>query len=102
MSSAPCNITQQPTTVQTTAGDAVARLTVKETAEYVRLAKGTLDQMRSTGRGPRYSKLGRKIIYDTRDLDQWIEDHKQISTADRPEFRLNRRRRRAAVRNKKI
>jgi hypothetical protein len=40
--------------------------------------------------------LGRKILYDTVDLDQWINSHKQTSTADRPEMRLRRRRRRTA------
>jgi hypothetical protein len=72
------------------------RLTVREAAEYVRLAMGTLNQMRCTGRGPQFIKLGRKILYDTRDLDVWIDAHKQHSTADRPEMRLRRRRRRTA------
>jgi hypothetical protein len=70
----------------------VARLTVRETAAYVRLAKGTLDHMRTVGNGPRYSKLGRKIIYDTRDLDAWIDENTRTSTSDDPQMRTRRRR----------
>ena len=69
------------------------RLTVMEAAKYVRLSKGTLDNLRTTGGGPRYIKLGRKVIYDRTDLDQWLEDHKQNSTADKPQLRRRRRRR---------
>jgi hypothetical protein len=72
----------------------VARLTVRETAAYVRLAAGTLNGWRSAGRGPRFIKLGRKVLYDTRDLDAWIDENKRTSTADRPELRARRRRRR--------
>lgn len=71
------------------------RLTVKEAAAYVCLAKGTLDHMRTAGNGPRFIKLGRKVIYDTRDLDQWLDDNKRISTSDDPQARTRRRRRRA-------
>jgi predicted DNA-binding transcriptional regulator AlpA len=77
----------------TVMGNAVARLIVPEAAEYLRLKKGTLDNWRSRGRGPRFIKLGRKVSYDTRDLDHWINQNKQSSTADRPELRLRRRRR---------
>jgi hypothetical protein len=75
----------------------VARLTVRETAAYVRLAAGTLNSWRSAGRGPRFIKLGRKILYDTVDLDQWINSHKQTSTSDHPQMRLRRRRYRAGM-----
>jgi predicted DNA-binding transcriptional regulator AlpA len=68
------------------------RLTVEEAAKYVRLSKGTLNNLRTAGGGPRFIKLGR-VFYDVRDLDQWIDAHKQSSTADKPELRRRRRRR---------
>jgi excisionase family DNA binding protein len=74
----------------------VARLTVREAADYLRLAKSTLDRLRTTGKGPKFAKLGRVVRYDQRDLDAWLDGHKQTSTADRPEMRLRRRRRRTA------
>ena len=66
------------------------RLTTKEAAAYVPCAKGTLDNLRTAGGGPRFVKLGRKILYDVRDLDDWIEAHKQASTSDRPILRRRR------------
>ena len=33
------------------------------------------DRLRTAGGSPRFIKLGRKVLYDQRDLDQWIEDH---------------------------
>jgi excisionase family DNA binding protein len=68
------------------------RLTVKQAATYVGVSKSTLDHMRTAGQGPRFAKLGRKIIYDTADLDRWVDQHKRNSTSDKPEFRRRRRR----------
>jgi predicted DNA-binding transcriptional regulator AlpA len=69
------------------------RLTVPEAANYLRLAKSTLDHYRSAGQGPRFIKLSRrKILYDTRDLDAWLDRHKQNSTRDQPQLRRRRRR----------
>jgi excisionase family DNA binding protein len=74
----------------------MTRLTTREAADYVRLSKGTLDQMRTDGTGPRFIKLGRKrrgrIFYDTVDLDAWINSRKQTSTTDQPQLRRRRRR----------
>jgi len=71
----------------------MSRLTVKEAADYVRLAMSTLNALRTAGRGPRFIKLGRKILYDSKDLDIWLERHKRRSTSDQPELRHRRRRR---------
>ena len=75
----------------------MTRLTVREAADYVRLAKSTLDHMRTAGKGPRFIKLGRKILYDSRDLDKWFDDNRRSSTADDPQARSRRRRRRNAA-----
>jgi len=58
-------------------------LTVKEAAEYCRLSASTLNRLRVNGGGPRYTKLAGKVLYDMRDLDQWIEDSKRGSTSER-------------------
>jgi excisionase family DNA binding protein len=65
------------------------RLTVKEAAKYVGVAKSTLDHLRTAGGGPHYRKIGgRKIIYETADLDKWIEQFpKRRSTSDNPQAR---------------
>ena len=58
-------------------------LTVVETAAYVSLSASTLNRLRVSGGGPRYAKLAGKVLYDVRDLDQWIEDSKRGSTSER-------------------
>jgi hypothetical protein len=60
----------------------MSRLSVKEAAAYIPCPESTLNNMRCIGGGPRYIKLGRRVLYDTRDLDQWLEDHKLVSTCD--------------------
>jgi predicted DNA-binding transcriptional regulator AlpA len=70
----------------------MTRLTVREAADYLRFAKSTLDNWRSKGRGPRFSKLGKKILYDVRDLDKWFDDNRRNSTSDQPQLRRRRRR----------
>jgi len=60
----------------------MSRLDTKEAAEYVPCAKSTLDKLRLTGGGPRYIKIGTKVIYDTVDIDRWLEGQKRASTAD--------------------
>ena len=58
------------------------RLNTDEAARYCGLAKATLDQLRYKGGGPVYIKLGRRVIYDTTDLDRWLDTQKFKSTAD--------------------
>jgi hypothetical protein len=69
-------------------------MTVLEAATYVKLSKSSLDHMRSAGRGPRFTKIGTRVIYDTRDLDTWLDGHKHTSTADHAQMPPRRRRRR--------
>lgn len=57
-------------------------LPVAEAATYLSLSPSTLNRLRVSGGGPRYAKLAGRVLYDTRDLDQWIEDNKRGSTSD--------------------
>jgi hypothetical protein len=69
------------------------RLTVREAAKYIPLSVSALNHMRTAGKGPRFIKLGKKILYDSVDLDWWIDAHKQSSTSDNPQLARRRRRR---------
>jgi excisionase family DNA binding protein len=51
-------------------------LTISEAAAYLRNPIGTLRKWRSQGRGPKSVKLGRRVLYDKADLDQWITQQK--------------------------
>jgi hypothetical protein len=51
-------------------------------AEYVGLAKSTLEKKRLRGDGPRYAKLGRVCTYAIEDLDAWVDARLRISTSE--------------------
>jgi len=38
------------------------------------LKRATLAKLAAQGRGPRYTKLGRKVVYETRELMRWLEE----------------------------
>jgi excisionase family DNA binding protein len=59
----------------------MARLTVKEAADYLRLGVSTLNTYRVKGGGPPYIKMGATVRYDSEDLDVWIEQKKRQSTS---------------------
>lgn len=47
------------------------RLNTPEAADYLGLSPGTLEVWRSLGRGPRYRKFGRRVLYEIQDLDAY-------------------------------
>lgn len=58
------------------------KLSTSEAAEYLGLSESTLSKRRVFGGGPKYLKLGRRVVYDTRDLDKWLDAHRRSSTSD--------------------
>lgn len=58
------------------------RLDTAAAEQYTGLARQTLAKLRVYGGGPRYIKVGRRVIYDTRDLDDWLDSRKRNSTSD--------------------
>ena len=58
-------------------------LPVAEAATYLCLSASTLNRLRVSGGEPRYYKLAGRVLYDVRDLDQWVEDNKRGSTSER-------------------
>jgi predicted DNA-binding transcriptional regulator AlpA len=53
-----------------------------EAASYCGLSRSFLNKLRCTGGGPRYVKLGRRVVYTKPDLDSWTEEHRRSSTSD--------------------
>ncbi|MGW5522271.1 helix-turn-helix transcriptional regulator [Gordonia sp. NPDC003950] len=47
----------------------------KEAAAYVCSTPRTLEQFRYLGKGPKYYKLGQKVVYRRSDLDAWLDAH---------------------------
>ena len=53
-------------------------------AAYIQHAERTMEKWRVSGEGPRYIKLGHIILYDLNELDRFVEERIQRSTAENP------------------
>ncbi len=53
----------------------------REAAAYCGSSKSTLEKLRLSGGGPKYLKLGRRVVYDPDDLDAWLASKKRLSTS---------------------
>ena len=62
-------------------------MNTKQAAIYTNFAPNTLEKYRSTGagNGPKYRKVGRKVVYSQADLDEWVGRTYEC-TADYDEF----------------
>jgi predicted DNA-binding transcriptional regulator AlpA len=50
--------------------------------EYLGKSVATLSQMRYTGTGPKFVRVGRSIRYKQTDIEQWIAENTHTSTTD--------------------
>lgn len=48
-----------------------AFLKTPDAAAYLGLSRRTLEKWRGAGKGPRYSRLGRSVVYAVSDLDDF-------------------------------
>lgn len=62
------------------------KLTTKEAAAYLRLQPCTLEAWRTRGRGPRYQKIGSRVIYDIADIKFFAESHTVLTIDTTPEL----------------
>jgi predicted DNA-binding transcriptional regulator AlpA len=58
------------------------RVPVNVAAHYTGVGTSTLNRLRSTGGGPRFLKICRRVTYDTNDLDEWLASKRQYRTSD--------------------
>lgn len=58
-------------------------LTSNEAGAFLKLSPRTLENMRTSGRGPRFRKLGRRVVYARADLIAWADSRTCESTSDR-------------------
>jgi predicted DNA-binding transcriptional regulator AlpA len=57
-------------------------LRTKEAARFIGVSGRTLEKHRIHGTGPKYSKIGRRIIYAVADLREWAERGARRATSD--------------------
>ena len=65
--------------MQTTATQVVNN---SDAARHLGLSESTLNKLRLTGGGPIFIKLGRRVLYDVKDLEDWLGRHRRSSTSD--------------------
>lgn len=58
-------------------------LTTAEAAEFLRLRKHTLENMRWQGTGPFFRKLGGRVFYHRADLKEWCDQARRRSSSGR-------------------
>jgi len=51
-------------------------------AEMLGVAPATLKAWRLSGRGPRFAKLGARVVYDIRDLEKFLASRRRYRTTD--------------------
>jgi excisionase family DNA binding protein len=56
-------------------------LDVKEAAEFLKLGVSTMNKLRVHGGGPAYHKLGARVLYAEADLQKYLAQNRQVSTA---------------------
>lgn len=57
-------------------------LRTPDAAAYCGSSASTFEKLRLSGGGPRYVKLGRRVVYDPADLDAWLSENRRRSTSD--------------------
>jgi Helix-turn-helix domain len=61
---------------------AAVYLTCDEAGTHLKLSPRTLEKMRTIGGGPRFRKLGRRVMYSLQDLEAWSDSRACESTSD--------------------
>ncbi len=59
-------------------------LTRREISEEYPISYSTLAHMAMEGKGPPYSRIGKKAIYKVMEVERWIERHRINTTVDMP------------------
>ena len=57
-------------------------ITAKVAARLVGLSASTLAKLRLNGNGPVYCKLGRRVVYRSGDLEQWLQSRVTSDTSN--------------------
>jgi hypothetical protein len=66
-------------------------------AHYLGVTTSTLAKYRLTGEGPKFARIGRRIVYFKEDLDAWMLGRRVTSTAETPSHRRPNAGRKKAV-----
>jgi predicted DNA-binding transcriptional regulator AlpA len=54
----------------------------EEAAKLLRLSPRTLERQRLDGTGPKFVKLGRRVLYRASDMEAWLQNRTFQSTSE--------------------
>lgn len=57
-------------------------LKTKAASAYCGAGVSTFEKLRLTGKGPKYIKIGRAVVYRPEDLDKWLASKLRQSTSE--------------------
>ena len=57
-------------------------LNQEDVSDMLGISQRTLERMRVTGDGPKFAKLGRRVLYRPADIDAWIASRVVSSTSE--------------------
>jgi predicted DNA-binding transcriptional regulator AlpA len=60
----------------------ISYLTQQEVADHLRLSPRTLERHRLTGTGPKFVKIGRRVVYRRQDIEAWAGANTFGSTSE--------------------
>jgi len=66
------------------------KLNAQEAAEFLGVQSNTLAVWRCQGRGPSYSKIGRRVMYDVEELERFFMIMRVLTTDTAPQLRGRR------------
>ena len=62
--------------------DTNSRFRTEQAATYIGVSKSFMEKKRVEGGGPAYFKLGKTVVYERRELDDWLQSRKRHSTSE--------------------
>lgn len=57
-------------------------LEIDDVAALLHVSRSLLAKWRMVGRGPRFTKVGRRILYETAEVSSWLRTQRRSSTVD--------------------
>ncbi|SHN66476.1 helix-turn-helix domain-containing protein [Desulfovibrio litoralis] len=67
------------------------KLSTDEAADYLGVRPNTLEVWRSKKKGPNYSKIGSRVLYDLEDLEAYFVSKNVYTTDTAPQLRMQNR-----------
>jgi len=68
----------------------IKKLNTDEAAEFLGVRPNTLEVWRTKKKGPKYSKIGSRVLYDVNDLEEYFASRSVHTRDTAPQLRSSR------------